>query len=288
MTPSQYVYLYHNLFVADRLMDLFHMANIWMYVSGGNSVTSGESYKLLEAIGKMVKSKGMPPDIFYIKDNPKADPDEPFYKASIKRAYAGRGSPEDMRDTLRLAWLVKNCNGMSPAKYAEGWFGQDCNAFVGNYLGISPNHPIRAYANGQSEFSTESERVTASLLPLPLMERIDQIQTGTVIITYEDGGARPFRHIALVESFSKTGPEKAMIGITEWGEPSKSLSGHAKPPQEVKLKEGLQCKGLLSWKKKNVIGWHEKSGKHLRFFLDSSPLASLKPRGWHVGNREGV
>lgn len=290
MTPSKYVQSYHSLEVDDSRMGLHFTANIWMYVSGWNSYTNAEYTHLMQAIAGLMKIKTKVPDIFYIENHPMFDPTEPFYKGSARRAFAGRGSPADIRDAARLAYAALNCNGMTPQAYTEGWFGQDCNAFAGNYQGISPSHSIRAYARGYDDptdikGASSDVYVTAPLLPLPVVTSISQIKAGTIIITYEKGGSRPFRHIAIIDTFHNMGAGKALIGVAEWGEKGKSWAVHAKPVEVVDLVEGVTSSGMPG---KKLIGWYEKSGKHLRFLLNADSLGSFASRGWHVGDTEGV
>ncbi len=290
--PSKYVQDYHSLSVDDDRMGLHFTANIWMYVSGWNKYTNAEYVNLMHAIAKLMKlgKNESVPDIFYIKDHPKVDPMEPFYKGSMRRSFAGRGSPADIRDTARLAYVALNCNGMAPLTYVEGWFGQDCNAFVGNFQGISPSHGIREYAKGYADpteikGATADILETAPLLPLPPVAHLHQIKAGTVIVTHEPGGKRPFRHIALVDTFHNMGSGKALIGVAEWGEKGKSWAVHAKPVEVVNL---VEVDDHPEMKGKHLIGWYEKNKTHFRFFLSADSLGSFGPRGWHVGNKEGI
>src|SRR5262249_9775704 len=148
-----------NLQISDPRMGLNVSTSIWMYVSGGNSSVRNEYNDVMSGVAKLLGRKGpsLVPDTFFIPNHPLVSPAEPFYKQGIRRAFAGRGSPQDIVDATRIAYLVKECKPYGPAKYAQGWFGQDCNAFVGNYQGVSPNVSIGAYAKGYGISDEDAE-----------------------------------------------------------------------------------------------------------------------------------
>ncbi len=300
MSPFEFLERYHNLRVVDTALGLNFTANIHMYVSGKvASVLKTEYAGVISALKKKQGLVGDLPDIFYVKGAPEFSHNEPFYKRGIARAYFGRASPDEMRDAIRIAWYATRCEPWKdPKRYTEGFFGQDCNSFVGNYLGISPNTGIRAYGRDFKLSEEELENFTGLKdtpkdvylgmphLPLEPVTKLHQIQQGTVIVTYRTNGSRPFKHIALVQSFTPmdgTTSPKAIVQIAEWGVGSSDIGAH-QDNVPVTLKLDATCEGMGSRK---LIGWKPNKDE-LRFFLDASPLIStFSIRGWDICNREG-
>lgn len=295
MNPFDFVSTYHKLTVHDPKLGISFTGGIWMYVSGssgGKEVRNGEYNAVMSAIAVRLKLAGPSavPATFYLND-PQISPTEPFFQPGIRRAYAGRGSADEIRDATRLAVLTKRCKAYEAKTYMEGWFGQDCNSFAGNYQGISPNHSIRAWAKGYKDNenisgATNDVYVTEGLLPLPVVTDPAQITTGTIIIT--DSAEKQFRHIAVVNSYVPitTGSKPSgTLEVAEWGQAGKDESAHARKAEKVDLLY-TETPGMGKTK---VWAFKDGTGKkNFRFFLDASKLDSLPCRGWHVGNQEGV
>ena len=168
------------------------------------------------------------------------DPNEEFSKPGLRRAFAGRASPEEFLDTLRLARLVGRCTSDNAPTYGQAWFGLDCNAFVGNYQGISPSSSIASYVSGygtkaEIKGATDDVYITRNLLPLPPIEKVEDIKKGTVIVTYRPGSTTShgdhWGHIGLVQSFGPDpAPNKMSLHVIEWGKKGGIASHTDGPP----------------------------------------------------------
>src|SRR4051812_41324184 len=144
MDPSIYEYNYHSIELYDDDIGLYGTADVTQYVSGWQSDKRAEYDKLMAIVAPRVGTIGaeaVPVD--FELDG------QPFHKASIRRAYQGRAAPSEIRDAARLAFMIGRYKyPVTGPDYVRKWFGQDCNAYVGNYCGISPSTGIAAYARG--------------------------------------------------------------------------------------------------------------------------------------------
>jgi hypothetical protein len=240
--------------------------------------------------------RGLPvPDIFMLDDD-RIGPSQVFYRASIRRAFDGRASPDDMIDTVRLAVWSKLTKPHEAALYMRKWFGQDCNAFVSNYLGVAPYFSIEAYAKGygnQPKISGGSADVYAARSTVPLQPRTEfaDISTGDVLVTFGQADYRGvrWRHIALVESWTldKWSDDEAsgIISIAEWGNKG-GMDAHRSIDKRVLVRRGKLCPAL----DRTVIAFPSDlygSGA-IRLFLNATPLDKYESRGFLVANVEGV
>lgn len=236
MTPFQFVESYHNLTVNDSRLGLNVIVKVTGYPKKGTEWAQGseEIKQAYRVLGNLTakRPKGVRGE-FSIPNNPLVDPTEAFYDQGIVRAFAGRGSPDEMKDALRLSIVAGQCSVKTAKTYGETWFKQDCNAFVGNYLGASPMLGIPAYAKGLLPGSGPSETPCASILPRRPRSSLSEVAVGDLILTYGSKHAKHgwrWRHIALVESISpgmpstRTGTDKAGVDVTdaklsiaEWG-----------------------------------------------------------------------
>lgn len=230
MTPYDYVDCYHRLSVSDPRLGLDVTLDITKYRSGWFKEDVAEADIVLGRIGAKLKNPvksayGLPAP-FCIEYDPRFDPTEHFVPMAVRRAFASRGSPEDIQDALRLAVAAGRTDQLGPKAYAEKWFGQDCNAFVGNYLGLSPLIGIAGYAKGFGRGKIlgggPDIEASRSYLPFPLVEDVDDIGTDDLLVSYgsedprEGHGKNRFRHIALVHSFDGDA-SAARVQIAEWG-----------------------------------------------------------------------
>jgi hypothetical protein len=314
MTPEQFVDQYHKLPVEDPGIRLSATLKISKYEAKWAKESINEATAVLDGVARkccnLKRGNAELPPTFTISHDSRVDPSEPFYCAGIRRAFGSRGSPDEMKDALRLAILAGRPMPGGPIAYAQGWFGQDCNSFVANYLGVSPMIGIRAYARGftSNEYGAGRDLTDCQkLLPLPVREDATQIAAGDVIVTYGsfDGRWR-WRHIALLESIGLTAPTRrgsvtdwvANLKIVEWG----SAGGSA---QHVSTAQRPLITDILGWKppagdlatthaelgkemkgKKLVgfLGADPGGGRAFRFFLDASPLDYVWHRGLHIAN----
>jgi hypothetical protein len=196
--PDEYVARYHQLIVKNDLgQDIFESADIRNYCSGWSTEREKE-YDLL--VSKLVPKTGgtVLPMTFYIRKDWRMDDTEVFYRHSLRRAYLGKGSPEEIIDALRLAslcGLIKSgrAGASDLATYVSTYIGLDCNGFVGNYFGLSPEVKPRAWAQGMKVPADDSAKAKAGItkaieltlahFPLTARTAARDIAPGDVVIT---------------------------------------------------------------------------------------------------------
>lgn len=293
--PLQYLSMYHSMFIADLPLQLLGYADIRRYISGepGDGVT--ERGKLLSAIAKARKdsSGNSVPNLFTLPSGLGLPANEEFCRPAIRRSYAGRGSPHEMIDTIRLAVAFGRVkHPISASEYARKWFGSDCNAFVGNWLGVSPSLSVRSYFTGYGSAdipgSVPSVEASRDCVPLKPIASPTAITQGTVVVTF--GTPRPktvnrYKHIALVESIAPVTGGKHRIELAEWGVPGGFESHH----------NVFYVKIESTWRNPERLGTPllsfndaDKEGATHRFFLDHRSLLHLPYRGWEVNKQWGV
>lgn len=288
---------YHFLDCQDLRIGVFGVGDVRKYISGtALKGAGGEQSAILGWIGRNNKVAAVPP-VFNILNDPRVDGDEPFYRETLARAFAGRASPAEYRDTVRLAFLAGRIKyPVDAPAYATLWFGQDCNAFVGNFLGLSPNISIAAYATGYGKSGKIPGAGTdiyavRDFLPLPPVATVRDIRGGNVLVSYCATRDDPWAHIALVSSFTLD-PDGlgGTIMICEWGAPG-GPDNHMSGPHRVKLITNWKCphmagKPILCFEGKGDPQNHIPPSK--RIFFDHATCDRFTTRGWNVGNREGI
>ena len=291
--PLQYLGRYHSMFFVDVPLKLLGYADIRRYISGEPSDGVVERGKLLSAIAKARKdsSGNAVPALFTLPAGLGIPANEEFCRHAIRRSYAGRASPHEMIDTIRLAVAFGRVkHPISADQYAEKWFGSDCNAFVGNWLGVSPSLSIRSYlcgyGTGDIPGSVPSVEASRDCVPLKPIASIEQITQGTVLVTHgppRDG--KTFKHIALVESIAPATGGKHRIELAEWGAAGGYEAHHNVHYVQIESScRNPERKGiaLLSFEDSG------KEGLNHRFFLDHRSLNHLPYRGWEVNKQWGV
>jgi hypothetical protein len=317
MTPDQYVDTYHKLSIDDTRLGLTGTVKIERYVSGWAQEDVTAATNLLHAVAlkccRLKRGNADLPPTFTIRYDSRVDQNEEFYCAGIRRAFCGRGSPAEIKNAIRLAVLAGFTTPGTAAAYGAKTFGQDCNAFVANYQGVSPMIGIRRYALGSTSEDGPGRDLTdcRKLLPLPVRESPWTIAPGDVIISY--GGEPPhkdkgyWRHIALVQGLMVSGTERtegkasvrdARIGLTEWG--TSGAANHSVPNAPIQL-----ITDVLGWAPKDpgmelarralakempgrkLVGFRGqfKGMPVIRFFLDASSLDYVAHRGLHIANK---
>jgi hypothetical protein len=293
--------------VQDSLLGLNVELNISKYKNGWAAEDIAEASAVLSLVATKffgMKGAGDLPPVFQIGNSPKVDPTERFSCASIRRAFGSRGSPDEMRDALRIAVLVGRNGRLSPKQYAESWFGQDCNSFASNYLGLSPFLAIGAFATGVVG-THNSELDSKPFLPLP--PRNDEtadlwgVEMGDPLITFGDPDSRgiPWRHIAIVQDLNGSF-SAATLHMAEWGEKG-GKPQHNHGPYTVNL-----IPNLLDWKPDpgwekihgalkrampgmKLLGFRGKTPDlkpAFRIFFGQGKTTRLAYRGWHTGDFE--
>lgn len=320
MTPFQFVDNYHSLKVSDSRIGLDVNLNLTKYRSGWFPEDQAEATRVLDAVARkccgLKRGNAELPAVFSIGKDGRADSTEKFYCAGIRRAFGSRGSPDEIKDALRLAVLGGITTPAGAKGYAEDKFGQDCNSFVGNYLGLSPMIGIPAYAKGfgPGPIAGGSRDIDdcRDLLPLPVRSDPTKIVPGDVIMTWGDPHPTHkwrWRHIALVEEIKNVSNRSAKEGeaaiwgaelkIAEWG----TAGGRAKHQTDKTIKLIVD---LHKWKPadgywdvlwralvkempgKKLVGFQDSDSlnpRTLRFFLDASSLDFIWHRGLHIRNR---
>ena len=85
-------------------------------------------------------------------------PHEEFFPETFTHAFNGKGSPDEIIDTLRVAMAIGRIGfekdyyrqpaaRTTAADYAEAFMTLDCNGLVGNFYGANPDAHISNYAN---------------------------------------------------------------------------------------------------------------------------------------------
>jgi len=301
-TPAAYVARYHTITINDTRLGLAATIDIQNYISGWKPENQTEFYRLLSGLAVKLKLKS-PAAVraqsqpFFIKGHPdRINPGEEWYDASLSRAYAGRASPDEISDAVRLAEFCNLTKGLGAKAYAEKWFGLDCNAFIGNWLGISPSSAIFAYALGYGKSDKLSGAspdvyVTRARLPVAPLTDPAQIGCGTILCTFgeKDTRGNRWRHIALVEDIALVQGAKYKIWLAEWGQRGNIEKHRTAPasPQQVDITLGKFCAELPG---KNVLAYDSTvEGKPAkRIFFNHHTMDDLDHRGWHVGGMYGV
>lgn len=295
MSPSDYAWWYHNLYIFDERLGIDETMEITNYCSGwdeaGKRVT--EYRVMLDRIAKALK--GNPSAIFTLPDVAGIASDERFMLNGIRRSYLGKASPSELIDTLRLAYAFDLVSKKRPgcgtlATYAKTYFGIDCNAFVGNYYSITPELKPRGYVQRLQPPQDAAKRAAAgftadvvaslSMLPLRGRESPMDIKTGDVLVTVKnDRSVYPHEHIALVAWANAGANGRGALGIAEWGT--------AGP-----LDRHLNDSGEVQW----AIGPHRKTWSNYGLALTTTngwryvfaPPCPPAPAGWGRCGREDL
>lgn len=306
-SPAAFAERYHAIPISDARLGINEKVDIQNYISGWKPEHNTEFYRLLGVLAARMKLKS-PAAVralsqpFYIKDHPdRINPSEDWYMPSLSRAYAGRASPDEIADAIRLAvFCGLNTVGkatISAKAYGEKWFGLDCNAFVGNWLGISPSSAIFAYGLGYGSQktllgATPDIYVTRDRLPLKPIADPANISRGSVICTFGEKDSRGlrWRHIALVQDIMRLEGDKYLIWFAEWGtkgDVEKHRTSPAKP-HTVTITLGKHCAELPGREVLAFNGFDPQQKPAKRIFFDHNSLNDLPHRGWHVGGLYGV
>jgi hypothetical protein len=185
MSPLDYMNLYLNLPVTLDNRD-GEVARIDMYLNHGIQPRSGVAWaagdQLVAEMADETKTSWRSVQ-FTIQGLP-------IRVINIRRTFMGKGSPQDVKDALRLAHrygFIKNPARPRPGaltlqQYCRAYTGLDCNGFVGNYLGQDHNTAIEVYG-------AAANRLTD----------VGQIQRGTSLVWVPPYGGK-YPHIAIVNS----------------------------------------------------------------------------------------
>lgn len=247
--PTDYLDRYHRLQVLDPQLKLSETVNVTNYFSGEGPDRDQEQWLLMDKLRQIVDSKlkALPRTFRFPAGDPSMNPIEPFYFWSVRRAFLGKGSPDEISDTLRLAVRAGRIGpkGAAPncVAYVKKFIGIDCNAFQGNYLGLDPEIKPRVYAKGVKGVTAISTSQSLSFTYLPLTARptIDTVSSGDVLITVVDANDH-HEHIALVDNVTKQSATQLKFDIVEWGEAGERVK-HLVPNCIVTIVTGGPEKG---------------------------------------------
>ncbi|TBW34725.1 hypothetical protein EYW49_17545 [Siculibacillus lacustris] len=222
-TPAEYLRNYHGMYFMDLTLERAILIDMRLYVSGSDlhpdfgrvmqavlpfctagSSTGSASLQLDPAkVGALLAKTGGSLGAAQV------DTEGTWSVPSLKRAYMGRGSPQEVFDATRLAIYAGVTNLTDASTYITKTFGQDCNAFVGNYLGLSPMIGIGYYCEKWRPPNEGGETGAAGKVSVcPPIGDVARIETGDIFVVYGDRDARglPYRHIGLVGSFTPGAP----------------------------------------------------------------------------------
>lgn len=282
MSPKEYLDRYTNLVLTDPVTTFPVTVNIngygsgWGPEAGCNRKDVGpgcsREYNLFFVAALRIAHHGtntpIGSDRFYFNRNqvPNLEPTEEFYVSSFINAFVGKGSPDEICDTLRVARAIGRIGvGQDPAgharnkvtvqQYADAFMTLDCNGLVGNFYGINPNTPVSAYANASRRRMRGAD-----------------IRVGDAVVTLSEVGK--FEHVALIAEWTYAGPADtgtAGVKLVEWGERG----------NESKHYTGLDASRVSATRGPNKnygIGFPTPSGTKFRYIFAPPQIGA--PRGW--------
>jgi len=246
-----------------------------------------ERDRLIAALKKVLKIKHTPPlhsnyDWFAFASDDPIQTSEPFYWQSIRRSFGFKGSPSEMCDVLRLACRLgrigvgKDVAGQpaattTMATYAKEFFSLDCNGFVGNYWGLSPEVHQSSWAvitpsteslvlkktAGGSYWNGWGMAAVKTLDYIPLTPRMAarEARSGDVLVVYKDGMS--WSHIALVDHVSWVDNNQVNWRVVEYGQSTSeknfntAADNHIKTFRIIKLVQGPNKKLGVGYKDGN-------------------------------------
>jgi hypothetical protein len=299
MSPIDYVEEYHGFRVV--MPDLLTSSMILRYQSKPDPKQKVEYFAVASALIQKFKIKATGPyampNEFYVQGHATISPGEVFYTNGLIRAYDCRGTPEEIRDAVRLAVAAGRCDANSAPAYVTKWFGLDCNTLVGNWMGLSSGTAIFAYVKGYGTAplagGTPADEATRGFLPFPAAPTLQSVGEGSVLVTYspkrpenpdypDKFGMRFWEHIALIQSFSVISEEgadsaKGVVSIVEWGQ----AGG---PAEHIKMSAPCELvRGKFVKERPGQVFWAIKSGESYRLILNMPPaIASGERRKYGV------
>lgn len=281
MDPKAYLDRFTTLSFANPLTGFTENVPITRWGSGwhdenrNNGVechTEHNAY-FTPAVHKAIDGKAkfpLPKQFFLKQDYARLSAYEGFYDWSTIRAFCGKGSPDEIIDTIRLAIVAgrigkgKDLAGRAPASatvadYVKRFMTIDCNGYVGNYYGMDPSTDLICYA------SKATRRMA-----------VNDIEQGDVVCTILPNGK--CKHVALVQaiwSFAPAGDSegKAFITLCEWGQDGGESAHFSQKARHFKMGPN----------KSYGIGWSD--GGKFRYVF-APPRQASEPRGWGLNGRE--
>lgn len=221
-------------------------------------------------VGNASKSVSSPMTFANVEGG-KIDPAEPFYNMSFIRAFLGKGSPDEIADTLRVAMILgrigsgRDANNkpaacQTAAEYSTKFMTLDCNGLTGNFYGINPETACSGYA-----------------VPARKRRRAADVEVGDVVVTLKNSGS--YSHVALVAHWDCP-PESAEKGkvklkLCEWGR-SGGEDNHytGEAPVELEVRRGNHGSYGVGFTRTN---------ESFRYIFAPPPPKASGHRGWGLG-----
>jgi hypothetical protein len=120
-----------------------------------------------------------------------------YNRLNLQRVFSGKGSPEDIRNVVRLASRFQLTDAKTVGQYCTKNIGLDCNGFAGNFWGIDPNTSIHKY-------------------DVKRRQAVADVAAGDAMIFYKKGGSSPI-HIAVVDEVNVLGKQFQVIVAQSMG-----------------------------------------------------------------------
>jgi hypothetical protein len=281
MDPKAYLDRFTHFKIANPLTGAMESAPItrwgsnWYDDNRNNGVechTEHNAY-FTPAVHKAIDGKGkfpLPNQFFLKSDYARLSAYEGFYNMSTIRAFCGKGSPDEIADTIRLAVVAgrigmgKDLLGRQPAcatvaQYVTKFITVDCNGYVGNYYGMNPSTDLECYA-------TKATR----------RMQVDEIARGDVVCTFKPDGK--CRHVALVQkiwNFAVKGASegKAIVTLCEWGRDGGETAHFSEHARDFRMGKN----------KSYGIGWSD--GANFRYVF-APPKEASEHRGWGLNGKD--
>lgn len=114
-----------------------------------------------------------------------------YDRYKLQRVFYGKGSPEDIRNVVRLASRYQLTDAKTVNQYCTTNIGLDCNGFAGNFWGIDPETFIGSYDVNRRK-------------------AVADVASGDAMIYYRKGGGDPV-HIAVVDEVNIVGKDFQVI-----------------------------------------------------------------------------
>lgn len=281
MTPKQYLDRYTYFSFTNPLTGLAETAPITRWGSnwGDSNRNNGTECHIehnayfTPAVHKAIDGKAdfpLPKQFFLAKDYKSLSAYEGFYDWATIRTFCGKGSPDEIADTIRLAVIAgrigtgKDLAGRTPAcrtvaEYVKRFVTIDCNAYVGNYYGLDPSIDLDYYA------SKATRRM-----------RVADIRQGDVVVTIKPGNV--YKHVALIDEIWAQTPSAAIgsaaVTLCEWGRDGGEDNHYSTKGRDF----------ILGPHKEYGLCW--KDGAAHRYVFAPPLAASTEPRGWGLNGKE--
>jgi hypothetical protein len=274
-TPLEYMRRYTSLSGTDPQTGLTLKASVSGYGSGwvdrghqkglGPAMQMEFQYLKNALIKTFCPGKKSLDSMFYAPAGkfPFLQPSEPFWTKSLINALVGKGSPDELTDTLRLAaasgriGTTKDAAGQSPAAptasaYSDKLFTLDCNGLVGNF------HGFHCSIDGYSS-------------PAKRRKEIGDVAVGDVLVTHCADSR--YEHVALIAGWKPLSGNEVEVSIVEWG---------TKGDESKHYKESVKFTVTRGPEASFGVGWKAKSYKGIESFryIFAPPAKAGEEKGW--------